>query len=149
MDAVLRAAAIYAALLIIFKIAGRQSLSELTLFDFVLLMTISEAAQQALIGQDYSLIKAVQVIATLAAINIALSMIKRRWTKADLWLEGAPLIVVEQGHALESRLAAARLRLDDVMESAREKHGLERLDQIKFAILEKNGKISIIPRTSD
>ncbi|MGE8360311.1 DUF421 domain-containing protein [Pseudomonas sp.] len=149
MDAVLRAAVLYVALLLIFKVAGRQSLSELTLFDFVLLLIIGEASQQALLGEDFSLTNSILVVSTLVAIDVALTMVKRRWPKADLWLEGAPLIVVEQGVPLESRLKEARLRLDDVMESAREKHGLERLDQIKYAILERNGKISIIPAASD
>ncbi|HWV08409.1 MAG TPA: YetF domain-containing protein [Pseudomonas sp.] len=149
MDAVLRAAVLYVALLVIFKVAGRQSLSELTLFDFVLLLIIGEASQQALLGEDFSLTNAILVIITLVAIDVALTMVKRRWPKADLWLEGAPLVVVEQGVPLDSRLKEARLRLDDVMESAREKHGLERLDQIKYAIVERNGKISIIPAASD
>lgn len=149
MDAVLRAAVLYVALLVIFKVAGRQSLSELTLFDFVLLLIIGEASQQALLGEDFSLTNAILVIITLVTIDVALTMVKRRWPKADLWLEGAPLIVVEQGVPLDSRLKEARLRLDEVMESAREKHGLERLDQIKYAIVERNGKISIIPAASD
>jgi uncharacterized membrane protein YcaP (DUF421 family) len=148
MDAVLRAAAIYFALLVIFRIAGRQSLSELTLFDFVLLLIISEATQQALLGNDFSMTNALLVIVTLIGIDIGLSQVKRRWPMVDLWLEGAPLILVEHGVPLESRLKAARLRIEDILESAREKHGLERLEQINYAILEKNGKISIIPASS-
>ncbi|MNE90201.1 hypothetical protein D3C80_1876910 [compost metagenome] len=88
---------------------------------------------------------ALLVIVTLIGIDISLSLIKRRWPMVDLWLEGAPLIVVEHGVPLEGRLKATRLQVEDILESAREKHGLERLDQINYAILEKNGKISIIP----
>ncbi len=146
MDSVLRAFALYLALLVIFRIAGRQSLSELTMFDFVLLLIISEATQQALLGNDFSVTNALLVIGTLIAIDIGLSRIKRRWPVVDLWLEGAPLVLVEKGIALQGRLKAARLNVEDILESAREKHGLERLDQIDFAILEKNGKISIIPK---
>lgn len=146
MDAVMRAAAIYVALLVLFKFAGRRSLSELTIFDFVLLLIIGEATQQALLGDDFSITNAVLVIATLIGIDMLLSALKWRWPRFDLWLEGSPTIVVENGVALSSRLKAARIRVEDILESAREKHGLERLDQIKFAIIEKNGKISIIPR---
>lgn len=145
MDAVMRAAAIYVALLVLFKFAGRRSLSELTIFDFVLLLIIGEATQQALLGDDFSITNAVLVIATLIGIDMLLSALKWRWPRFDLWLEGSPTIVVENGVALSSRLKAARIRVEDILESAREKHGLERLDQIKFAIIEKNGKISIIP----
>jgi len=145
MDAVLRAVAVYFVLLIIFKIAGRRSLSQLTLFDFVLLLIIGEATQQALLGDDFSVTNAILVIATLFTVDIGLLRIKQRWPKTDVWLEGAPLIVVERGVPLNSRLKAARMDIDDILESAREKHGLERLEQINYAIVEKDGKISIIP----
>ncbi len=146
MDSVLRAAAIYFTLLVIFKFSGRRSLSELTIFDFVLLLIIGEATQQALLGDDFSITNAVLVIATLIAIDVGFSLIKWRWPVFDLWLEGSPTIVVENGVPIQGRLKAARLRIEDVLESAREKQGLERLDQIKFAIIEKNGKISVIPK---
>lgn len=145
MDSVIRAVAIYFALLIIFKFAGRRSLSELTIFDFVLLLIIGEATQQALLGDDFSITNAVLVIITLIAVDVLFSRIKWRWPAFDLWLEGSPTIVVENGAPIEGRLKAVRLRVEDILETAREKQGLERLDQIKFAIIEKNGKISIIP----
>lgn len=145
MDSVLRAVAIYLALLVLFKFSGRRSLAELTIFDFVLLLIIGEATQQALLGDDFSITNAILVIATLIALDMLFSSIKWRWPRVDLWLEGSPIIVVENGVPLHSRLEAARIKIEDILESAREKQGLERLDQIKFAIIEKNGKISIIP----
>lgn len=148
MDSVLRAAAIYFALLLLFKLSGRRSLSELTIFDFVLLLIIGEATQQALLGDDFSIVNAVVVIITLIGIDVGLSALKWRWPVFDLWLEGSPTIVVEHGVPLHSRLSAARLKVEDILEAAREKQGLERLEQIKYAIIERNGKISIIPSES-
>ncbi|WMR30846.1 DUF421 domain-containing protein [Metapseudomonas otitidis] len=145
MDAVFRAAAIYFALLVIFKFSGRRSLSEITIFDFVLLLIIGEATQQALLGDDFSVTNAVLVIVTLISIDVVLTRLQWRWPRFDLWLEGSPVIVVEHGALLKSRLDAARLREEDILEAAREKHGLERLEQIRYAIVERNGKISIIP----
>jgi uncharacterized membrane protein YcaP (DUF421 family) len=145
MDAVLRAVGIYLVLLVIFKFAGRRSLSELTIFDFILLLIISEATQQALLGDDFSFTNAALVIITLVAIDVVLSRLQWRWPQFDTWMEGSPTIVVEHGVALDGRLKAMHMRVEDIMEAAREKQGLERLDQIKFAIVEKNGKISIIP----
>ena len=145
MDAVLRAAGIYFALLIILRFAGRRSMSELTIFDFILLLIISEATQQALLGDDFSFTNAALVIITLVTIDVVLSRMKWRWPTFDLWMEGSPTIVVENGVALDSRLRAMHLRVEDILEAAREKQGLATLAQIKFAIVEKNGKISIIP----
>ncbi|WPO00261.1 DUF421 domain-containing protein [Pseudomonas sp. MUP55] len=145
MDSVLRAAAIYLVLMILFKVAGRRSLAELTTFDLVLLMVIGEATQQALLGDDFSLTNAVLVIVTLIAIDIGLSLIKQRSRWFSRLLDGGPTVVVEQGRVLHERLKRARLDEDDILEAARSAQGILEIKQIRFAILERNGKISVIP----
>lgn len=145
MDSVLRAAAIYLVLLVLFKIAGRRSLAELTTFDLVLLMVIGEATQQALLGDDFSLTNAVLVIITLIAIDIGFSLVKLRSRWFSRMLDGGPTIVVEHGKVLHERLKRARMDESDVLEAARSAQGIVQIDQIQFAILERNGKISVIP----
>jgi uncharacterized membrane protein YcaP (DUF421 family) len=146
MDSVLRAAAMYLALMVLFKIAGRRSLAELTTFDFVLLMIIGEATQQALLGDDFSLTNSVLVIITLIAIDFGLSLLKQRSSWVSRLVSGEATIIIEDGKLLHERLRRARIGEADVMEAARSSQGVETLDQIKFAILERNGKISVIPR---
>ncbi|XUK68259.1 DUF421 domain-containing protein [Pseudomonas yamanorum] len=148
MDSVLRAAAIYLVLMVLFKIAGRRSLAELTTFDLVLLMVIGEATQQALLGDDFSVTNAVLVIVTLIAIDIGLSLIKQRSRAFSRLLDGGPTILVEQGRLLHQRLKHARLDEEDILEASRSVQGVVDISQIKFAILERNGKISIIPYES-
>ncbi|MDQ0654467.1 DUF421 domain-containing protein [Pseudomonas cedrina] len=145
MDSVLRAAAIYLVLLVLFKIAGRRSLAELTTFDLVLLMVIGEATQQALLGDDFSLTNAVLVIITLIAIDIGFSLAKLRSRGFSRVLDGGPTIVVEHGKVLHERLKRARMDESDILEAARSAQGIVQIDQIQFAILERNGKISVIP----
>ncbi|AGE25387.1 MULTISPECIES: DUF421 domain-containing protein [Pseudomonas] len=145
MDSVLRAAAIYLVLMVLFKIAGRRSLAELTTFDLVLLMVIGEATQQALLGDDFSLTNALLVIATLITIDIGLSLIKQRSRWFSRLLDGGPTIVVENGQLLHERLKRARLDEGDILEAARSAQGIVEIRQIKFAILERNGKLSVIP----
>ena len=145
MESVLRAAALYAFLLVLFRITGRRALSEITTFDFVLLLVIGEATQQALLGDDFSVINAFVVIATLVLIDILLSLFKERSPRVGRFLDGVPLIVVEYGKPLTERLRKARLTEEDILEAARQSQGLERLEQIRFAVLEKNGQISVIP----
>ncbi|HTN31177.1 MAG TPA: YetF domain-containing protein [Pseudomonas sp.] len=145
MDAVLRAASIYVALLVLFRLAGRRSLAEITPFDLILLLIIGEATQQALLGDDFSITNSVLVISTLVTIDIGLSMLKLRSRTVARWLDGTPTLVVENGRPLKARMAEARLQEDDILQAARQGQGLERMDQIKYAILEPNGKISIIP----
>ncbi|MCT4701087.1 DUF421 domain-containing protein [Enterobacteriaceae bacterium H20N1] len=145
MDNVLRAAGMYVLLMIVLKIAGRRTLLEMTSFDFILLLIISEATQQALLGNDFSFTGAAITIITLIALDIIFSKIKGRFPKVELFIDGSPLILVEYGRPLEKRMSKAGISADDILSSARITQGLERMDQIKFAILEKNGKIAIIP----
>ena len=145
MTAIVHAALVYGALLIIFRLLGKRGISELTTFDFILLLIISEATQEALVGQDYSITQALLVILTLVLIDLGLNYVKSASPSLDRILEGAPLVVVELGKPLKERLRKSRLEESDVLEAARSTRGLERMDQVKYAVLEKTGAISIIP----
>lgn len=145
MDSVVRAAVIYMVLLLLFRIAGRRTLAEATPFDFVLLLIIGEATQQALLGQDYSLTNAIIVIVTLLLIDVVLSLIKQRSKRMEKLLDGVPTVVVDHGRLLRDEMRRARLDEADIMEAARRLQGLERLEQIKFAVVEVSGSITIVP----
>ncbi|EKT4520960.1 DUF421 domain-containing protein [Pseudomonas putida] len=144
MDSILRAAAIYLALMLLFRIAGRRSLGDLTTFDFVLLMIIGEATQQALLGEDFSFTNAMLVIATLIVLDVGLSLAKLKSRRLARVLDGHATLVVEHGRFLHGRMRKARLTEDDILESARDSQGVETVEQIRYAIVERNGKISII-----
>lgn len=146
MDAVLHGLAVYIFLLIVFRIAGKRSVAEVTTFDFILILIIAEATQQALLGQDYSITNAFLLIITLLGADILMSLIKQRSPQAEKWLDGVPLVIVENGRPLHDRMDKARVDESDIMTAARERLGLERIDQIKYAVLERSGGISIIPK---
>lgn len=146
MDSVLRAAAIYIGLLLIMRLSGKRSLAQITTFDFVLLLIIGEATQNALLGQDFSTTNALLVIVTLVSLDIGLSLLKRHSKTIDKLLEDVPLVIVDDGVALKERMAKARVDEADVLSAARHLQGIERLDQIRYAVLERSGGISIIPK---
>ena len=146
MDSVLRAVTIYVALMVIMRVAGKRSLAQITTFDFVLLLIIGEATQQALLGQDFSMTNAIIVIVTLVVVDIGLSFIKRQSKTIDKVLDDVPLVIVEDGVALKDRMDKARVDESDVLSAARHLQGLERLDQIRYAVLERSGGISIVPK---
>jgi uncharacterized membrane protein YcaP (DUF421 family) len=146
MDAILRAVAIYFFLLVVFRISGRRTLAQITTFDFVLLLIIGEATQQGLLGEDFSVTNAFLVIAALLVIDIGLSLLKAHVPSVGKLLDGVPMVLVENGVPLRERMKRARVDEEDVLESARQSQGLERLEDIRFAVLEINGSISIIPK---
>jgi uncharacterized membrane protein YcaP (DUF421 family) len=146
MDSVLKSIVVYFVLWLVIRSTGRRTLGQLTVFDFILFLIVGGAAQRALMAQDYSLTHAFLVIATFVIIDIGVSFVERDVPSIAKILKGVPTVVVENGQALSGRLRRARITEEEVLEAARRTHGLERMDEIKFAILEASGRISIIPK---
>jgi uncharacterized membrane protein YcaP (DUF421 family) len=144
MEQILRTFGIYAFLMIAFRISGKRTLKDVTVFDFVLLLVLSESVQQGLTSDDYSLMNAWVILGTFLFLDVAMSLFKRRFPRLDRIIDGEPLVIVKDGKPLEERMRKERISLDDVMEAAREK-GFEKLSDIRYAVLERNGAISIIP----
>lgn len=146
MESVLRGAAVYIFLLIIFRITGKRSLDQVTTFDFVLLLIISETTQQALLGEDFSITNAFLLIMTLFVLDQVLSWLKGKSRMMQRLAEGLPVVLLENGEPFHERMRQSQVDEQDILEAARELQGLERLDQIKYAVLERHGGITIIPK---
>ena len=147
MESVVRMAVVYVVLLVMLRFSGKRTLAEIDTFDFVLLLIISEATQQAILGNDFSLTNAFLTIATILFINMTLVIIKERWQGFEAYTEDVPLVLVADGRPIPDRLKKARMQADEIMQQARSTQGLERMEQIKYAVLERNGSLSIIPKT--
>jgi len=145
-DAVLRGLAIYFTLLVIIRLSGRRTLAQMTPFDLVIVLVISETTQQAMLGDDFSITNAVILILTLFTTDIGLSYVKSWWPRAAHIIDGVPTILVTDGVYDEGALRGARLQKEDVMQAARSQEGIESVGEIKFAILEVSGNISIIKK---
>ncbi|KGB03385.1 MULTISPECIES: DUF421 domain-containing protein [Leclercia] len=148
MEMILRAVAIYLILLVVFKIAGRRALLQMTSFDLILLLIISEATQQALLGNDFSVTGAMLTIVTLVVIDMLFGVLKKYIHGAESVLDGSPVILVSHGELQNDKLKKVDVSCDDILVSARQNHGITELKEIKYAILERNGHISIIPEES-
>jgi uncharacterized membrane protein YcaP (DUF421 family) len=146
MDSVIKSLVVYFVLWLIIRGSGRRTLGQLTVFDFILFLIVGGAAQRALMAQDYSLTHAFLVIATFVVVDIIVSFVERDVPSIAKVLKGVPTVVVENGRVLRGRLRRARLTEEEVLQAARHRYGLERMDEIKFAIFEASGEISIIPR---
>jgi uncharacterized membrane protein YcaP (DUF421 family) len=146
MESVIRGAAIYIVLLIIMRLSGRRTMAQMTPFDFVLLLIIAETTQQALLGDDFSIINAVVLIVTLIVIDIGLSYLKEYSPVADKLLDGTPTVLIRDGKLDRRALKRSRMDEDDIMVAARHSQGLEKMSDIKHAVLETDSGISIVPK---
>lgn len=145
---VARATIIYLSLLILFRVAGKRTLSDVTTFDFVLLLIISESIQNGLTDPAPALVNSLLLVITLIALNILLSVIKQRWPRVERVAEGLPILIFSRGKPHMDIMSKERVGEEDIMHAARTTHGLKSLEEVEFAILETSGGISVIPRRS-
>lgn len=143
---VLRTCAIYGFLMLVFRLAGKRTLAQMTSFDLVLVMVIGDMTQQALIGSDDRLGTVVVVVGTFVVLDAALGWFKARSAAIDRIVDGLPIVVVDRGRPLRDRMSREGIDEMDILTAARERHGLTSLDDIEYAVLEASGGLSIIPR---
>lgn len=146
MDLIFRSTLVYFIILLILRAAGKRTMSEITTFDFILLLIIGEATQQALLGFDHSVTGAILVIATLVTIDFLVSVFSYKYKLFDMVANGVPILLLENGHPIKRHMDKARISKEDILVAARKSQGIESIDQIKYAILEKDGSVSIVPK---
>ena len=147
MHAVIRGLVVYLVLLLIFRLSGKRSLAQVTTFDLVLTLIISECVQQALIGDDYSMTHAFLLVLTLVGLDILLSILKQRSPALERILDGLPLVIIDKGKVQHARMERERVDEADILQAARLRHGLRSLGDIDHAVVEASGGISVIPTT--
>lgn len=146
MDSILRALAVYLFLLVIFRIAGKRTMSQITTFDLVLGLIISEALQQAMIDNDDSMTNAFVIVGTLIGANVLMSTLKQRSNAIERLVEGVPVVIFKDGALLPQPMDKERVDEADILNAGREAHGLTSLDDVAYAIVERNGAVTVIPK---
>lgn len=99
-----------------------------------------------MVHDDQSMTHAFLLILTFLTVNVGLSIWKQRSKLAARLLEDLPLVLLEHGHPIKDRMDRARVDEEDILEVARGALGLRRLDELEYAVLERSGNISVIPR---
>ncbi|HEY3211415.1 MAG TPA: YetF domain-containing protein [Actinomycetota bacterium] len=140
-----RAIVVYVFLLVLFRVFGRRELGQLTGFDIIVLLTISNILQNSMIGNDNSVIGGMIGAAVLLAANLTLAYVVFRSRRAERLIEGGPKILIQDGKLQETQVSSELLTEQDLI-SAVHREGLESFDDVHLAIAEPNGMISIIPR---
>src|SRR5947208_7612117 len=119
MDIVLRAIAIFFFLYVLMRVIGRRELSTLEPFDLILLVILGDAVQQGLTQDDYSLTGAFLAVGTIAALQMLVSYTNFRFPRLRPFIDGEPIVIVQDGKPIEKNMRRERLTVDDVAEAAR------------------------------
>jgi uncharacterized membrane protein YcaP (DUF421 family) len=146
MEIVVRSAVLYFFLLFLFRAAGKRTLAQITVFDVVMLFVIGDVAGPAILAGDASLTGGALAVVTLVGIDIGLSVVKRSSKTIDRLVDGVPVVVVRDGRPDREAMRRERVDTDDVLAAARQSRGLDRIESIGAAVLERGGQISVIPR---
>jgi uncharacterized membrane protein YcaP (DUF421 family) len=146
MDIVIRAAIVFFLILLVTRAVGRRELSSLEPFDLILLVVIGDLVQQGVTQQDNSLTGAALAVATIGVLTVFVSFLSVRSRRMRRIFEGAPIVLVSDGEVIERNLRRERLTVEELAAEARLQQ-VASLDDIRFAVLETGGKISIVPKS--
>ena len=144
MSVIIRAALTYLVLLFAVRLIGRRMASMMAPFDIVVLFLFGGALMAAVLGDDHSMVAAISVVFSIGLMHVMVTTLKSWSPRFGRLVDGTPIIVYEQGEWRQDRMRALRMLESDVMAAVRQK-GLMRLEQVRYAIVERDGKVSIIP----
>jgi uncharacterized membrane protein YcaP (DUF421 family) len=147
-EKIVRPILVYLALLLIFRLASKRELAQATLFDFLIILLISNVVQNAMIGSDNSVLGAFAGAIVLVLLSGLLNRLTANNKRRRLLLEGNPSLLIRDGALDEAAMRRQAISRNDLFMAIR-KLGLSRLAQVGFAILELDGSISVIPSDSD
>lgn len=143
LDVVLRSLCVYLFMVIAIRLFGKNQLSQLNAGDVVLLLLISNAVQNAMVGQDTSLQGGLIAALVLFAANFVVKRLMFSNRKLESFLEEDPVILVKDGKVDEVALNRVKITKDELEEAIRE-HGVENIEDVKLSILEVDGNISVV-----
>ncbi|MFZ5642195.1 MAG: YetF domain-containing protein [Bacillota bacterium] len=143
-----RAVILYVYLLTLTKIMGQREIGRLTLFDFIIGITIGSIVAGALSSSYIGLKGVFTTVAALAGFQIILSIASLKFSRFRRVVEEEPIILVQNGKLLVEAMRKTRINLDELMSLLRQKSYFN-LSQVEFAILEPNGKISVIAKSQN
>ncbi len=139
-----RAAAVYAALLVMVRASGKRTIGQFTPFDLLVVMLLSESVSNSLSGRDESLVGGLIAAATLIALDVMLAAITSRSPRADAFVQGQPVLIGRDGVLFREVLRRERVAVSDVERALRAAQC--EMQDMAMAVLEADGDISILPR---
>lgn len=142
-EKILRPLLVYTSLVIGLRLAGKRELAQLNTFDFIVLLTISNTVQNAIIGEDNSVTGGLIGAATLLALNYVVVRFLFSHESIERLIEGDPDLLIENGVVCYDRLKAELISLSE-LEASAHKQGFGSLDEVDRAILEPSGTFSFI-----
>jgi len=142
---VVRSAVVYLFLLVVLRLMGKRQVGQLAPFDLVLVLVLSNSVQNAMNGGDNSVLGGLVSAGTLFALNSGVALLTARSKRAEALIEGHPVMLIHNGKLYNTALHKAKITHHE-LNSALRQAGCACVDDVRYAVLENNGAISVIAR---
>ena len=136
---------LYLYILFIHRLMGKKEISKLTTYDFLVTILMAECAVFSITEKTVSIFSSMIPITVLALLQMLISHISMKNDKFRKIVDGTPSIIIKNGKLIFSTMSKLRYTLDDLLTGLRE-HGVKSVEEVNYAVLENNGKLSIFPK---
>ncbi len=143
LEKIVRSAVVYLFLVVVFRLLGRRQFGQWTPFDLIVLLIISNVLQNAMIGRDDSITGGLIGAGTIVGLNWVVAEAAFRSRQTERLIEGAPVVLIHHGRVVERHLAMERISHDE-LHAALRRQGIDHMTQVRSAILEANGALSVM-----
>jgi uncharacterized membrane protein YcaP (DUF421 family) len=144
-EIVIRTAIVYLFLVVVLRLSGKREVGQLSILELIVILVLSDAVQNSMVGDNTTLWGGLVAVLTLVAVDQLLDLWSRRSRRMRRALEGEPRLLVRDGRLLTRAVSEERIEVEDIRSAVRA-HGLARIEDVRLAVLETDGSISVIPR---
>ncbi len=144
-DVVLRTLIVYAFLVIVLRVAGKREVGQLSILELIVLLVVSDAVQNSMVGDNTSLWGGLVAVGTLMVADLTLRNLTDRSRLLKRAVEGEPRLLIRNGRLFDRAMAEEGIDMDELRAALRE-HGVRRPTDVELAVLETDGTISVVPR---
>ena len=147
-EVILRTAIVYLFVVAALRVSGKREVGQMSVLELVVILVISDAVQNSMVGDNTTLWGGLVAVATLLALDLGLKAVTRRSKRVREAVEGEPRLLVRDGRLLERAVRDEGLEVQEVRAAIRS-HGLAGIEDVRLAVLETDGSISVIPRDAE
>ena len=140
---ILRSSAVYICIVLFIRLFGKKEISQLSVIDLVFILLISNAVQNAMVGDNTSLLGGLVAAVTLFILNSGLRFLIYKYKPFEKFLEGEPVILIYKGTVMMKQMKDVKITMEELHATVRE-HGVEKITEVDLAVLEIDGNISVL-----
>jgi uncharacterized membrane protein YcaP (DUF421 family) len=144
---VIRGVVVYSFLLVLLRLTGKRQVGQMSPFDLVLLLVLSNAVQNSMNGGDNTITGGLILATTLVGLNWIVGWLTYRSKRIEALVEGRPVILIHDGKVCREAMRRVQMTQHELEASLRA-NGCAGAEEVRFAVLENNGQLTVIPRTN-